>query len=51
LVGGTTLVLKGLRAQTVDVDLTWDIDPAQGAKTHRLDFIRPPRISGHDGNP
>lgn len=28
LVGGTTLVLEGYRALTVDVDLTFDVDPA-----------------------
>ncbi|HLG43094.1 MAG TPA: DUF6036 family nucleotidyltransferase [Planctomycetota bacterium] len=35
LVGGTTVVLKGLRAQSVDIDLTYDIDPA-----HHSEFIK-----------
>jgi hypothetical protein len=38
LVGGTTLVLKGLRAQTVDVGLTWEIDPAHA--TEFVDAVR-----------
>ncbi len=35
LVGGTTIVLKGLRAQTLDIDLTHEIESA-----HLQEFIR-----------
>jgi hypothetical protein len=35
LVGGTTLVYAGLRAQTIDIDLTFDVAPA-----HTSEFVR-----------
>lgn len=34
LVGGTTVVLKGLRAQTLDIDLTFEVERA-----HQEEFI------------
>lgn len=34
LVGGTTVVLKGLRAQTVDIDITYEIERA-----HLQEFV------------
>jgi hypothetical protein len=35
LVGGTTIVLQGLRAQSADIDLTFETDPA-----HRAELVR-----------
>lgn len=34
LVGGTTVVLKGLRAQTLDIDLTFEVD-----RSHQEEFF------------
>jgi hypothetical protein len=38
LVGGTTIVFEGLRAQTLDIDLTFEVEPA--AETHLVQALR-----------
>src|SRR3972149_5710450 len=38
LVGGTTIVFEGLRARTLDIDLTFEVDPAD--ETQLVQAIR-----------